>query len=115
IVSEFSIFCHGSMGSAILVNSEDSFKGLDARDPNDKDGRADKDFNDTNMPDDERPNFAAAFGPESLCWTWGCSFTYAFHDLLGKLLQSRRYSGLGRTQDTDVFTLTYTQAQARDY
>lgn len=85
---EASIFSHAWHHGPILVNSNDSirdrqaFGSLGIRDPNDKDGRALKDFYSPNMQASQLALFRGAFSTDGYLWIWGCNSWQAIHQLL---------------------------------
>lgn len=70
-LTEVSVFSHGFFQGPILVNSDDSSPSRSARDPDDKDARAGKDFRRPNMLDAELASFRAAWAASGLWWNWG--------------------------------------------
>lgn len=118
-VGELSVFSHGFFNGPILVNSSDNTKdGNPARDPNDKDGRVEKDFSDPNMDKSARARFRKAFASDGICWTWGCSFTTSYFQVQAKLFKTAVYDAAARHQhgpipDGTVFSFSFDAAAAR--
>ena len=110
-VQELNFFGHGWHGGPILVNSKDTVSGP-ARDPNDKDGRASKDFRSPNMDATALSELGAAFSGDGFTWLWGCVFTAAPFQVLHRLFQNRLYQ-TGKLKDGDMVTLKgFSKAQA---
>lgn len=90
---EVSIFSHAFQEGPILVNSDDHLRsdstmGTIIRDPNDKDGRAGKDFD--VMQASELAFFRSAFSPHGLVWIWGCNFNWEAAEMHKLLSVARR-------------------------
>lgn len=112
---EVSIFSHGYYGGAILVDSNDGSAGT-ARDPNDKDARADKDFKSPNATVAQLAAFKAAFAPNAFWWNWGCTFTESYRQVTHRFINSPLYrrTPAGKLNDTDKVTFSFPQAMAED-
>lgn len=127
---ELSFFSHAFYGGPILVNSDDDGSMTatpsgsttpvvtpvppGARDPDDKDPRAPKDFIAPTMDATQLGNFQKAFGSESFIWSWGCAFPRVVHRILHKVEQHPKYkdSGVG---DDEVFTFKNLDNELADY
>lgn len=127
---ELSIFSHAWYGGPILVNSYDdgfvtstpplSSKPVitripgNARDPDDVDPRAAKDFIAPTMDASQLANFQRAFGPDSFIWCWGCTFPELVHRFLYKVEHHPKYkdSGVG---DEEVFDFKGLDSEMADY
>ena len=101
-VFELSIFCHAWEGGPVLVNSDDdrSYKDAagkriwirdEARDPDDKDGRA-RDFLPINR---NLAKFREAFNPAAEFRIWGCNHTDRDVDLFKRLFRHKDYRRTG--------------------
>jgi hypothetical protein len=120
-LAELSIFSHAFMGGPILVNSFDdgivnltlSFLGgtfpfslpSGARDPDDMDPRAAKDFVAPTMTAAALANLQAAFSPDGFIWIWGCAFPRLVHEMLHKIERHPSYRDRG-VADDEVFKIT---------
>jgi hypothetical protein len=62
-----------------------------ARDPNDKDGRALKDFIAPNMDAAKLAELGAAFAPQGFTWLWGCVFAAVPFQVLHRLFKNPKY------------------------
>lgn len=120
-LQELSIFSHGWMGGPVLVDSDDNgimtvrvpfvsrpisvVLPAAARDPDDKDPRAPKDFTPPTMNAADLLAFQTAFRPDGFIWIWGCAFPRTVHEILHKLEHNPGYrsSGIG-----DDVVLTFT-------
>ncbi|HEU5280349.1 MAG TPA: hypothetical protein VFU26_15775, partial [Gaiellaceae bacterium] len=114
-VAELSILSHGWVGGPILVNSFDGLgSGIDARDPNDKDARTDKDFIAPTMDAAALAEFRAAFASDAFAWVWGCSFTNSPRQVLYRVLSSAKYrsTAAGKLVNTDTFRLSFPREHA---
>lgn len=114
-VAELSFLSHGWVGGPILVNSFDGAgAGVDARDPNDKDARTDKDFIDPTMDAAALAEFRAAFAADAFVWVWGCSFANSPRQVLHRVLSSTKYrsTAAGKLVDTDTFRLSFPREHA---
>ena len=89
-VRELNFFGHGWHGGPILVNSKDHSVTA-ARDPDDKDGRATKDFRSPSMNAAALSELSSAFAPNGFTWLWGCVFAAAPFQVLNRLLSNRLY------------------------
>ncbi len=113
-LAELSFFSHGWMGGPILVNSFDDrnassgdagiLSGLTLRNPDDKDPRAELDFADPNMDDNDIKNFQDAFDKDGIVWAWGCAQPQPVNNLLYKIETNSNYSATG-VKDETVFQL----------
>jgi hypothetical protein len=110
---ELSFFSHAWMGGPILVNSYDdgimqvTISGQrgpalialppTARDPDDMDPRASKDFIAPTMDAAALASFQKAFHKDGYVWIWGCAFPRVIHEMLHKIERNPAYkdSGLG--------------------
>ena len=112
---EVSIFSHGYFGGAILVDSNDGSTGT-ARDPNDKDARAEKDFKSPNVTAAQLTAFTSAFAPDAFWWNWGCTFTTSYRQVTHRLINSPLYlrTPAGKLKDTDKVTFSFPQDMAED-
>ena len=112
-LQELSFLTHGWIGGPILVNSDDG-SGTNARDPNDKDGRAEKDFEATNMDAAALKEFRDAFASDGFVWTWGCVFAASPHQVLARLVKNSKYrkAKLGPIADTEKFKFEFEQEHA---
>ena len=118
---ELSFFSHAWMGGPILVNSfDDGIMNLivpaatspsrfrlpsGARDPDDLDPRADKDFIAPTMNADALLDFQAAFHDDGFIWIWGCAFPRVVHEILHKLEHHPSYRNSGLREE-EVFKFT---------
>jgi hypothetical protein len=79
-VLELSFLSHGWVGGPILVNSSDQVHDPNKRDPTDKDGRGEVDFNPTMGEEDDLSNqgnilkFLLSFDVKGVMRSWGCNF-----------------------------------------
>lgn len=114
-VQELNFFGHGWHGGPILVNSLDQTGSLTgARDPNDKDGRALKDFGPPTMNSTQRSELSAAFASDGFTWLWGCVFAAAPFQVLYRLLKNRLYQ-TGKLKDSDLIKLDFSETQANQF
>jgi|SRR5579859_8037284 len=115
-LTEVSIFSHGFFQGPILVNTVDSNPGGAARDPDDKDARARKDFKPPNMTAAQLTEFRAAFAAGARWWNWGCAFTATYRQVTARLIASPLYRRTppGKLKDTDKITFEFPQAMAND-
>jgi hypothetical protein len=101
-VFELSIFCHAWEGGPVMVDSYDdrSYKDAsgkrvwirdEARDPDDKDGRA-RDFDPVNR---NLAKFRDAFNPAAEFRIWGCNHTDRDVDLFKRLFMHKDYRRSG--------------------
>jgi hypothetical protein len=111
-LQELSFFAHGDHNGPSFVNSWETWeaweeKGLPSiggattaimRDPDDKDGRAAKDFCFPNMTAEELGMFSRAFDAQGYLWVWGCNFPDDIHTLLTRVERS----GKARLRDDTV-------------
>jgi hypothetical protein len=119
---ELSFFSHAWHGGPILVNSFDDGQVLGppaspggpptvvavlggARDPDDKDPRAPKDFVPPTMSAAQLQEFRDAYHADGHNWSWGCSFPRVIHEILHKLQTHRSYKASGLA-DADRFLFT---------
>ncbi|KZS47074.1 hypothetical protein AWU65_14635 [Paenibacillus glucanolyticus] len=118
---ELSFFSHAWMGGPILVNSSDDERvyitnrststsvAFDlpsgARDPDDMDPRATKDFTYPAMDDASLKNFQQAFHKTGYVWIWGCAFYKHLHEFLTKIEKHSAYKETGLHDDT-IFKFT---------
>ncbi|MER9565813.1 hypothetical protein [Mesorhizobium sp. M0571] len=117
-LQEVSIFSHGWHGGPILVNSFDDLRedandpsrqsGI--RDPDDKDGRAGKDFISPTMSPTQAKLFAKAFTTTGYFWIWGCNFPNAVNKFLSKV--ERSYSSIKETDVVKLSNLTKEEIEA---
>jgi hypothetical protein len=117
-LSELSFLSHGWAGGPILVNSDDSLGGgTDTRDPNDKDGRWEKDFVAPTMDAAALAEFRAAFDPNGSVWVWGCSFANSPRQVLHRLVNSSTYKAAapGSLPNTHTIRFTFSRAQANTF
>lgn len=105
-VHELSFFAHGWAGGPLLVNSFDNLPADTRRDPDDKDGRALKDFTEPNMDATGRSELAAAFAPAGFTWLWGCVFAAPPFQVLHRLLRDKLYKS-GKLKNDDLIELRY--------
>lgn len=112
---EVSVFAHGFFGGPILVNSDDQ-STTTARDPNDKDARADKDFTAPSMTAAQLTSFRAAFASNAFWWTWGCAFTESYRQVTHRFINSPLYkkTPAGTLKDADKIKFIFPQAMADD-
>jgi hypothetical protein len=113
-LTEVSVFSHGFFGGPILVNSVDSNPRGAARDPEDMDARASKDFRPPNMMAAEAASFKAAFAATGLWWSWGCAFTSSYRQVTAQFIGSPLYRKTppGKLKDTDKITFEFRQDMA---
>ena len=103
---EMSIFSHSNFIGPILVNSYEDpeyDKGASRgrlRDPDDKDGRASKDFYRPNMSTEQLRYFRNAFHKNGHVWIWGCSREDRVHSMLTRV--ERAGKSLASGKDTIV-------------
>jgi hypothetical protein len=125
---ELSFFSHAGMVGPILVNSFDDGQILTfqpplaapipvplppgARDPDDMDPRAAKDFVPPTMDAPALANFQRAFHADGFIWIWGCAFPLLVHEILYKIEGNPAYkpSGLGDDVVFELKTLNAAQA-----
>ena len=109
-LQELSFLSHGWIGGPILVNSDDG-SSTSARDPDDKDGRAEKDFEAPNMDATALAEFRAAFAPDGFTWAWGCVFAASPHQVLARLVKNSKYrkAKLGPIADTETLKFEFQQ------
>ena len=112
-IQELSFFGHGWHGGPILVNSKDH-SSTTARDPNDKDGRATKDFRSPNVDATALSELSAAFDTDGFTWLWGCVFPAAPFQVLYRLFRNKLYLS-GKMKDSDMITLTFSKAQSEQF
>ena len=112
---EVSVLSHGFIGGPILVDSDDGSTGT-ARDPDDKDARAGKDFKWPNMNAAELAAFKAAFAPNAFWWSWGCTFSEAYRQVTSRFINSPLYrrTPAGTLKDTDKVAFEFPQDMAED-
>lgn len=125
---ELSFFSHAWMGGPILVNSfDDGVVNLivpplaasvpfrlpsGARDPDDMDPRASKDFISPTMDASALANFQKAFHSDGYIWIWGCAFPRLVHEILHKIERHPSYKDSGVGDDV-IFKITnFNAAQA---
>ena len=116
---ELSFFSHAWMGGPILVNSfDDGIVNVamplgppiafpmpsGARDPDDNDPWAAKDFISPTMDAAALTNFKNAFHSDAFVWIWGCAFPRLVHEILHKVERNAAYKDSGLGDDT-VFTI----------
>lgn len=123
-LAELSIFSHAFMGGPILVNSFDDgivrrtimtsdlgplsipfMLPTGARDPDDMDPRAAKDFVPPTMTATALATFQSAFHPDGFIWIWGCAFPKLVHEMLHKIERHPSYKDRG-VSDDEVFRIT---------
>jgi len=104
-LQELSFFGHGWHGGPILVNSKDHSTTA-ARDPNDKDGRAQKDFIAPTMDAARLAELSAAFAPQGFTWLWGCVFAKVPFQVLHRLFKNTKYRG-GTLKAGDLIELRF--------
>jgi hypothetical protein len=124
---ELSFFSHAWHGGPILVNSFDDGRVEGppaapggpptvitlvggARDPDDKDPRAPKDFSPPNMSAAQLAELRAAYHTDGFNWSWGCSFPRTIHEILHRLQRHRSYRERGLA-DGDRFVFTNFRAE----
>lgn len=114
-LTEVSVFSHGFFGGPILVNSDDA-SNTAARDPNDKDARAEKDFKDPNMTAAQLTAFKAAFAAKAFWWSWGCAFTASYRQVTHRFINSPIYlrTPAGTLKSTEKVKFEFPQAMAQD-
>jgi hypothetical protein len=95
-IAELSIFSHGWTVGPILVNSyeREEYQKKGERDPDDKDGRMNKDFFPPNMSSNDLTLFRKAFDKNAIIWIWGCAFDYLYRDILHQITESSKYKKL---------------------
>jgi hypothetical protein len=115
-LQELSFLSHGWIGGPILVNSDDG-SGTTARDPDDKDGRSEKDFESANMDAAALKEFRDAFASDGFVWTWGCVFAASPHQVLARLVKNSKYkkAKLGAIDDTETFRFEFEEAHAEKF
>jgi hypothetical protein len=126
-LAELSIFSHGWMGGPILVNSYDDRRmeisipvpmaapvtmtipvtGT-SRDPDDKDGRPQFDFQAPTMDAAKLALFRKAFASDGFAWLWGCAFPRVVHHSMWAMEHAKAYksSGLGDDVVLDMTQVT---------
>ncbi len=109
-LKELSFFAHGFYGGPVLVNSFDDEPSA-ARDGDDKDPRASKDFIAPTMDAAALKEFGDAFHSDGYTWIWGCAFPRTTHEILWKIEHSKQYKPLGLT-DESVLEVGFNAAQA---
>jgi hypothetical protein len=114
-LTEVSVFSHGFFGGPILVDSDDASTNA-ARDLNDKDARADKDFKAPNASAAQLAAFKAAFAPNAFWWNWGCTFTESYRQVTHRFINSPLYmrTPAGSLKDTDKLKFEFPQGMAQD-
>ena len=112
-VQELNFFGHGWHGGPILVNSKDH-SSTTARDPDDKDGRASKDFKSPNMNATELSDLSRAFDGDGFTWLWGCVFAAAPFQVLHRLFKNRLYL-TGKLKDDELIKLDFSKAQSDQF
>jgi hypothetical protein len=99
-LAELSFFSHGWRGGPILVNSDDNAReNLTARDPNDKDPRAGKDFTAPTMDASALSQFQTAFNGSGQIWIWGCAFEALVNQILTKIERNPVYRDHGLSDE----------------
>ena len=127
-LAELSIFSHGWMGGPILVNSFDDNRvnliippssvplpfplPSGARDPDDMDPRASKDFIPPTMDAVALSNFQHAFSKDGYIWIWGCAFPRLIHEILHKIETHPIYKERGLGDETVFKIKNLNSAQA---
>lgn len=107
-VQELHFLSHAWQGGPILANTTDLYTLFpdmphsDRRDPFDKDGRASKDFTETNFTGKQLEQFRSAFAHDAFAFVWGCDATFFWKELIRQTLKQQ---GNGNT--TFRFTYTY--------
>jgi hypothetical protein len=105
-IHELSIFSHAFFDGPILVNSfDDGYVTVGSagstrrvrlpvglRDPDDKDGRSNKDFVTPNLPAEDLALFHGAFAPTGYAWVWGCNFPRDLNVVLRLVERNSRYT-----------------------
>jgi hypothetical protein len=76
----------------ILVNSYHRTEPRTKRDPSDKDGRADIDFDPPNTTSAQLKAFRSAFLPSGYIWVWGCNFPGGYNSFFSKVQRNSKYS-----------------------
>ena len=97
-VCELSFLAHADHNGPSFLNSWEDWEGTGVgaatiaimRDPDDKDGRAAKDFRYPNMTDEQLGAFTKAFNEKGYLWIWGCNFPDDIHRLLDRVERSGR-------------------------
>lgn len=114
---EVSVFSHAFVDGPILVNSNDGMKAQAARDADDKDARANKDFTAPNMGIGDIAAFRAAFAPGAIWWDWGCQFPSSFRQVTDRVVHSPIYlrTPRGKMKDTDKIKFTFPRAMADEF
>ena len=108
-LSELSFFSHAWMGGPILVNSfeDQAFKNTPIRDPDDRDPRVHKDFEDPNMDSStDLPNFKDAFAPDGIIWIWGCAIPAIAKKVLQSIFKNPTYRK-GKIEDDTLITIIF--------
>jgi hypothetical protein len=89
-LARFDIFSHAYQRGPIFVNTDEAAdwpgKADGARDPGDKDARADRDFNGKAF---DLAKFKAAFDPDGLTKVWGCFYLQGLRDLIQEAARTR--------------------------
>jgi hypothetical protein len=110
---EVSVFSHGFFDGPILVDSNDASADT-ARDPDDKDARAQKDFKSPNMTAAQLAAFKSAFAPNAFWWNWDCLFAESYRQVTHRFINSPLYrrTPAGTLKDTDKVTFEFPQDMA---
>src|SRR5262249_2817707 len=90
-IRELHFLSHSWRGGPILVNTLDLSEVLRnnefRRDPFDKDGRAHKDFIETNYTREQLDQFRAAFSKDAFAFLWGCDATFFWKELIRQTMK----------------------------
>lgn len=111
-IVELSFFSHSYYQGPIFVNSYDSNCDTPDRDDNDKDCRALKDFNDTNLSKDEKKKFSTAFNPNGAIWIYGCDMMKPFIQLFNRITSDKNYDSINPESE---LTLVKVNSRIADY
>lgn len=93
-IVELSFFAHSYHRGPIFVNSYDHLCHEPERDDSDKDCRASKDFNETNLNNEDKKSFKDSFDLEGNIWIFGCNMMKPFIQFIKRIIHDRKYSGI---------------------